>query len=69
MQRRQLEKCVSSILIQTYQNIEIFIVDNGSQDKTVDVVFRFNNSKLKFIQQENKGVSAVRNKGISGSNQ
>lgn len=56
---------VDSLLKQTLNNIEIIIIDDGSVDKTSDIVKMLgNNNKIKYVYQNNKGVSAARNKGI-----
>lgn len=55
--------CIDSILEQTYQNFELIIVDDGSNDSTKDILQRYYD-KIKIIRQENKGVSAARNNGL-----
>ena len=60
-----IEKCIDSLLHQTYKNIEIIVVNDGSVDTTEEKMRRYTDERVKFISQENKGVSAARNKGIS----
>lgn len=61
-------KSVNSILNQTYQNIEILIVDDGSTDNTEDLIKELDNNKIKYIKlNENKGASYARNIGIINS--
>lgn len=57
---------IESVLNQTYKNIELVIVDDGSKDNTASIIENYanNNSKIKFISQENKGVSSARNKAL-----
>jgi glycosyltransferase involved in cell wall biosynthesis len=55
---------VESVLSQTYKNIEIIIVDDGSKDNSLEVLKQFNN-KIQVIEQKNAGVSAARNHGVS----
>ena len=64
---KYLEKCISSILNQTYKNIEIIIVDDGSKDKSVEICDNFskNNKNIKVFHKKNEGVSIARNYGIS----
>ncbi|MDX6190097.1 glycosyltransferase [Flavobacterium sp. Fl-318] len=63
-----IEESVNSALSQTYQNTEIIIVDDGSNEATKKILSSFNHKKVKIITQENKGLSAARNVGIINSN-
>ncbi len=60
---RYLGECVDSILAQTYPNMEVFIVDDGSTDCSLSVLEPYRN-RVRIIQQKNKGVSNARNAGI-----
>ena len=69
-----IEKCVISVLQQSKKPNEVIVVDDGSSDKTWDVLraFGFSDSdkkknSLRYIFQRNKGVSAARNLGIKAS--
>lgn len=60
--------CVNSVLQQSYKNIEIIIIDDGSDDGTYAVCKEkfLNENKVKiYRQKENRGVSAARNKGLA----
>ena len=61
-----LDKCLCSILEQTYKNIEIIIVDNGSIDNTKNIIDSINSrKKIKyFFNDSNTGIAALRNFGI-----
>ena len=60
-----IEKCVSSVINQTYNDIEIIIVDDCSTDDSPLIVRSFKDSRIKFIQNnKNRGVPATRNTGI-----
>lgn len=61
-----IERCLESILNQTYQNLEILVVDDGSTDDSANVIQKIakRDSRVKYIYQPNSGVSAARNKGI-----
>jgi glycosyltransferase involved in cell wall biosynthesis len=61
-----LKEAVDSVLSQDCENFEIIVVDDGSTDNSQDVLFSYGD-KIKVIRQENKGVSAARNKGIASS--
>ncbi len=62
-----LERCVDSILCQTYSNLEIILVDDGSTDNSIDICKRYkdNDDRIKVVNQVNSGVSAARNNGLS----
>jgi len=54
---------IESVIGQTYKDLEIIVVDDGSVDNTADVVQTYD-SKIKYVRQENQGVSSARNHGI-----
>lgn len=61
-----LKKCVNSIIQQTYQNIEILLIDDGSLDKSKEICDEFlkKDQRIKVVHQRNSGLSSARNKGI-----
>lgn len=61
-----LEACIKSIQKQTYQNLEIILVDDGSPDISGEICNKFAkaDARIKVIRQENSGVSVARNNGI-----
>ena len=61
--KQYLFHAINSVLAQTYKNIELIIIDDGSSDKTINQLKSYE-SQLKIYRQKNKGVSAARNKGI-----
>ena len=62
---KYLNEAIDSILNQTYKNIELIIIDDGSSDNSVKLIREYKSSKIKFYQNEkNMGVSATRNKAI-----
>lgn len=65
-QARFLADAIGSVQKQTYPNIEIIVVDDGSTDNTRDVAASFPN--VKYVYQANSGLSAARNYGLSQSN-
>lgn len=62
---RTIQETINSALNQTYSNTEILIIDDGSTDNSFDIVKKNENEKIKIFRQENRGVSASRNFGIS----
>lgn len=64
---KYITKCLFSIVDQTLKDIEIIIVDDGSTDKTSEIlsVFSKNDARIRVINQEHKLQGAARNKGIN----
>lgn len=63
-----IAKTIESVLLQTFQEYEIIVVDDGSTDNSTFEVKRYNDNRIRLIQQENAGVSAARNRGIEEAN-
>jgi len=58
-------RAVQSVLNQTHRDFEIIIIDDGSTDKTLETINRFDDSRIKYIRHlNNKGAAAARNTGI-----
>lgn len=63
---KYVEKCINSLLAQTYKNLEILLIDDGSTDSSGEICADFcrSNHKVKVFHTENEGVSNARNLGI-----
>lgn len=64
-----IKECVDSVLSQTYKNIEIVLINDGSKDNSLQICTELtkSNKNIVLFNQENKGVSAARNNGIKNS--
>ena len=64
---KYLENCLNSIINQTYKDIEIILIDDGSTDSSGDIcdVYAAKDQRIKVIHKENGGVSSARNIGLS----
>ncbi|MCM1506137.1 MAG: glycosyltransferase [Ruminococcus flavefaciens] len=63
---KTLKRSVESVLNQTYKNIELILVNDGSTDESGKICLEYQkkDSRIKYLYQKNSGVSSARNKGI-----
>ena len=63
---KYLRECIESICRQTYRNIEIILINDGSNDNSAKICdeYKEKDSRIKVIHKENGGVSSARNKGL-----
>lgn len=63
---KYLEKCINSIINQTLKDIEIIAVDDGSADRSLEILnnFQKKDGRIKVLTQQNKFAGAARNKGM-----
>lgn len=61
-----IERCIESVIKQTYYNIEVIIIDDGSNDSSYQIIKKYESadSRIRVFQQNNQGVSVARNLGI-----
>ena len=66
---KYINKCLTSLINQTYKNIEIIVVNDGSTDNTKEIVenFAYSDYRIKLFNIENSGVSNARNFAIKNS--
>jgi len=61
---RYLPAAIESVLAQTHAEFELLVVDDGSTDETRGVVAHYRDARVRYVWQENAGLSAARNTGI-----
>lgn len=63
---KYIENCLKSIVAQTYKNLEILCIDDGSTDGSARIIKEFagTDERIKYFYQRNQGLSATRNEGI-----
>ena len=63
---KYLDECVQSIVSQTYRNIEILLIDDGTKDKSGEIAdcWAERDERIRVIHQKNQGISAARNIGL-----
>lgn len=62
---RHISRAIASVLNQTHRDLELIVVDDGSTDRGVSKVEMIKDPRIRIIKQENSGVSAARNRGIT----
>ncbi|MDD6222455.1 MAG: glycosyltransferase [Lachnospiraceae bacterium] len=68
-QKKYITQCLNSVRDQTYRNLEIIIVDDGSNDGSQNICEEISDMdhRMRVIHQKNKGLSAARNKGLDAA--
>ena len=66
---KYLEECLDSIQNQTYSDIEVILVNDGSTDKSKEICGKYckQDNRFQLLNQENQGLSAARNRGVAAS--
>ncbi len=60
-----IKETIQSVLAQTFKDLEIIIVDDGSKDQTREMIHSFKDPRIKYFYQENQGLSASRNRALA----
>lgn len=61
---KYVEEAIQSVFNQTYTNWELLIVDDGSTDRSLEIIRSFSDSRIRVYTQPNQGVSAARNRAL-----
>ena len=63
---KYLDECIQSVINQTYKNLEILLVDDGSTDSSPDICSKYSmqDNRIRIITKKNGGIASARNKGI-----
>lgn len=64
-----ISRCLDSVIRQTYKNLEIIVINDGSTDCSSQICYEYSvrDSRIKIIDQPNKGVASARNTGIENA--
>ena len=62
--QKYLKACLESLLNQTYTNLEIILLNDGSTDESEKIIKKFKDNRIKYIKKENTGIGDTRNQGI-----
>ena len=65
---KYLNKCIDSLINQTYKNIEIIIINDGSTDNSEKIIKKYKDKRIKYYKNSNQGIGKTRNFGIEKSN-
>lgn len=65
-----LDNCLQSVIKQSYQNLEIIVVDDGSTDATLSICQKYasNDQRIKLVYQNHQGASIAKNNGLTHAN-
>lgn len=65
---KYIAKSIHSVLNQTYTNFELLVINDGTQDSSIEVVEQFKDSRIQVFHKENGGLSDARNYGLERAN-
>ncbi len=64
---KYISETIKSVLAQSFGDFELIIINDGSRDRTEEIVKSFQDSRIRYLYQENRGLSAARNRAVSVS--
>jgi len=64
---RYLKKCIDSLVNQSFKDIEIIMINDGSTDNSEEIIHSYEDSRIKYVSKENEGIGRTRNLGIEMS--
>ncbi len=66
---RYLKECLDSVIAQTFKNFELILVNDGSNDRSLEICQQYagKDERIRVIEQENQGASPARNNGLEAS--
>ena len=64
---KYLERCLRAILGQTHKDLEIILINDGSTDRSGDIIRSFDDDRIVVIEKKNGGVSAARKTGTAAT--
>jgi glycosyltransferase involved in cell wall biosynthesis len=64
---KYIERCIISVLEQTFKNFEVICVDDGCSDNTLHILKQFTDPRIRLIKQQNRGLAGARNTGIQAA--
>ena len=64
---KYISRCIDSVLNQTYSDLELIIVDDGSKDSTAEIIKNYKDKRIKYFKNTNHGIGYSRNFGINKS--
>lgn len=62
--QKTVNRAVNSVLLQTFTNLELLIINDGSTDNSIEALKCFDDSRMRIIHQKNAGPGAARNRGV-----
>lgn len=61
---KYLKKCINSLVNQTLKDIEIILINDGSEDESDKIIKEYKDKRIKYIRKQNEGIGKTRNRGI-----